>query len=384
MKHWPKITLFYLLFVALFGLLLRYAFISPGGFVFQYFKHTHSHVAFLGWVFNALFILVLRFYVDQLTRQIKWQFYLFQISILGMLLTFPFQGYAALSITFSTLHIFISIWFYFTTISAIGNQDQTVKWINLAAFYMVVSNIGPLALAPILILGLKDSVVYHLSLQHYLHFQYNGWFFVAAIGLIIKTYNIKFNKSNLLFWLLAWSVIPLFFSTVAIIIDHSLYRGIGAVGALAQLTGILLFFPSLRKAIIQQSNTERLLIFIVMLCMMAKGIFQLSISIPAISASFINLHNPIIGFLHLVFLGIITNLLVLMFIKSGFINVGRLTFLAAILFNLGFFIMVGLLFIQPLYVPSNYFQYLFWSSIPILIGVVLFNIQAFVAVKPTY
>jgi hypothetical protein len=374
MRNWVRLTLCYLLLVGSFGMLLRYAFIHPGGFIFQYIKHTHSHVAFLGWVFNAVFVLIIHAYFKVITKTIKWQFYLFQLSVVGMLLSFPFQGYAPISIAFSTAHIFISIWFYFSTITAIKGTDTSIKWVKLGAFYMVISNIGPLSLGPILMSHLKDSFIYHLSLQHYLHFQYNGWFIVAVIGLFIKLFNLKLKHEKYLFWLLGWSVIPLFFVTIEIIESHFIYRIIGGVGAFAQLVGTVWFIKELYPFLVKQSYIFKLLLITVLCSLLLKSVFQLMVVFPTITGEFIHAHNPIIGFLHLIFLGIISNLLLALFVKIGFIKPGRTTLMAALLFNFGFVAMELLLFAQPLYIPTHYFHWLFYSTIPILLGMGLYTI----------
>lgn len=375
MKYRVRLTLFYLLLVSVFGMLMRHAFIQPGGFVFQFLKHTHSHVAFLGWVFNAIFILIVHSYFKYLSRQIKWQFYLFQLSVIGMLCTFPFQGYAPLSIAFSTAHVLISIWFYFTTITKIKGQDSSVKWIKLAAFYMVISNLGPLSLGPILMSDLKDSFIYHLSLQHYLHFQYNGWFIIATVGLLIKYFGIKLPNDKLLFWLLGWSVIPLFFITIEFIEPNPLYRMLGLTGALAQLVGVVVFVKAVWNKLGQESRSIRFLIGVALVAFLLKSVFQLTVAFPSLSSAVVNAQNPVIGFLHLIFLGVITNLLMALFSKAGFVKNHLGTLLAVVLFNFGFIIMVLLLFVQPFYVPPHYFHWLFYSTVPIFVGVLIYNIQ---------
>jgi hypothetical protein len=375
MRNWVRLTLCYLLLVGSFGMLLRYAFIHPGGFIFQYIKHTHSHVAFLGWVFNAVFILIIYAYFKVITKTIKWQFYLFQLSVVGMLFSFPFQGYAPISIAFSTAHIFISAWFYFSTITAIKGNDTSIKWVKLGAFYMVISNIGPLALGPILMSHLKDSFIYHLSLQHYLHFQYNGWFIVAVIGLFIKLFDLKLKHEKYLFWLLGWSVIPLFFVTMEIIESHFIYRIIGGVGAFAQLVGTVWFIKELYPFLVKQSYIFKLLLITVFCSLLLKSVFQLMVVFPTITGEFIHAHNPIIGFLHLIFLGIISNLLLALFLKAGFIANNTKTLIGVLLFNVGFVAMEMLLFIQPFYVPTDYYFRLFLTTIPILIAIVVFNLS---------
>jgi len=376
MKYWTRVTTLYLLLVAIFGMLLRYAFVDNLGFVFQFFKHTHSHVAFLGWVFNAVFLLIINAYFKKTTPIIKWQFYLFQFSIVGMLLTFPFQGYAPWSIAFSTLHIIVSIWFYFSTLRKIKGDDPSIKWVKLGAFFMVISNLGPLSLGPIIMSHLKDSFIYHLSLQHYLHFQYNGWFVTVLIGLLIKSFNIKLKHDKTIFLLLGWSVIPLFFSTVALIEPHPLYYIIGTIGAMAQLIGFILLIQNVSARHCFKIPLFRWMLTFVAFCFLLKTFFQLSIPFPSISGMITSSHNPVIGFLHLIFLGVISNGLLVVLVHEKFIKNNRLTAWAFAIFNMGVVLMVGLLFIQPFYVPSDYFTWLFYSTIPIFLGVLVFNWQS--------
>ncbi len=373
--NWVRVTLLYLLLVTIFGMLLRYTFVNPLGFVFQYFKHTHSHVAFLGWVFNGLFVLIIGHYFTEITKTVKWQFYLFQVSVIGMLLSFPFQGYTAVSIAFSTLHIFISIWFYFSTLTKIQGSDISIKWIKMGAFYMVISNIGPLSLGPIMASHLKDTFVYYLSLQHYLHFQYNGWFVVAIIGLLIKIFDLKLKNEKLLFWLLGWSVIPLFFVTIEIIESNPIYRIIGGAGAIAQLLGVVILLIELFQTFVKQNIIYKIIFFVASICLLVKSLFQVAVVFPSISSMIIHAHNPVIGFLHLIFLGVITNGVIALFMKSGFIKLDRTTLLGVILFNSGFILMDLLLFIQPFYTPDHYFHWLFYSTIPIFGGVLIYNMQ---------
>ena len=90
-----------------FGFLLRLQVVHPVvPLEYAHLLHTHSHAAFLGWVFNAFFGLALHFFVPQKNHGNYWAVFLvMQLAAVGMLFTFPFQGYAAASIAFSTLHL---------------------------------------------------------------------------------------------------------------------------------------------------------------------------------------------------------------------------------------------------------------------------------------
>ncbi|MCU0355278.1 MAG: hypothetical protein MUD08_16310, partial [Cytophagales bacterium] len=103
-----KIGLLWLGLAAGIGVLLRYAQVwpMPDGFNYRFWLHAHSHVMLLGWLFNALFANLLAAFVPP-DRQPRYRtlFWVLQAAVLGMLLTFPVQGYAAFSIAFSTLHM---------------------------------------------------------------------------------------------------------------------------------------------------------------------------------------------------------------------------------------------------------------------------------------
>ncbi|MEQ9165250.1 MAG: hypothetical protein RLO12_03270, partial [Fulvivirga sp.] len=313
MKTWSKIALIYLVLVGVIGLLLRYSFLGATGFIFQYLKHAHSHVAFLGWVFNALFVLIIHNSVLNSTS-IKWQFYLFQISIAGMMISFPLQGYGAMSIAFSSAHIFISVWFYFSVINRLNDSDLGMRWVKIGGFYMLISNIGPLMLAPIMMLDLRDSFLYQYSLQHYLHFQYNGWFITTIIGLLVKYFNPKLNERPLLL-LLAWSTIPLLFLSVELIESNLIYRLIGGAAAIAQVIGSVWLARALLNALSHESTFMRSAIVTGLVFFIIKCLAQLTVVFPALSEDFIQSHNAVIGYLHLIFLGVITNLLIILFFK---------------------------------------------------------------------
>lgn len=80
---------------------------------YKFIVHTHSHIALLGWVYLVLTTLFFKLYLGNLSLGGKYQkiFWFTQLTLVGMLLTFPFQGYALFSIIFSTLFLFASYWF---------------------------------------------------------------------------------------------------------------------------------------------------------------------------------------------------------------------------------------------------------------------------------
>jgi hypothetical protein len=90
---------------AMMGLALRYSFISSINLNYRYLTHAHSHLAMLGWVYLMLFVLIVHYFVPEKKPVYNRLFWLTEFSVVGMMVSFPFQGYAVISITFSTLHI---------------------------------------------------------------------------------------------------------------------------------------------------------------------------------------------------------------------------------------------------------------------------------------
>ncbi len=167
------------LFVSvLIGLGLRLQWVWPWTTLeYNHLLHAHSHVAFLGWVFNAFLVVALRHFVPrEEARGYDRIWWTMQLAVLGMLGTFPFQGYAPASIAFSTLHMAAA----FVFAVKLWRRNRAIPaarpHLRLALAFMLLSGGGPLALGVLPALGLRESPAYTLAIYFYLHCQYNGWF----------------------------------------------------------------------------------------------------------------------------------------------------------------------------------------------------------------
>ena len=105
-----QMAMTYFLVAAILGLLLRFYPILGLDFNYRFVVHGHSHIALLGWVYVALTTLLHFCFLEKKksSRTYKRIFWFTQATLIGMLLTFPFQGYALLSIVFSTLFLIVS------------------------------------------------------------------------------------------------------------------------------------------------------------------------------------------------------------------------------------------------------------------------------------
>lgn len=96
------------------GILMRLNYLIPMDFNYGFLLHAHSHTVILGWCYLAMFgFLVSNFLSKEEFRKPIYNrlFWITEVAVVGMMASFPFQGYALFSIFFSTLHIFAVIIF---------------------------------------------------------------------------------------------------------------------------------------------------------------------------------------------------------------------------------------------------------------------------------
>jgi hypothetical protein len=186
--------------VALFGAVMRYKI----GYEFPYFQqkfllHAHSHCAFAGWVTHTLMTLMI-FFITEKEINVRYRNLIIAnlICAWGMLISFSVQGYAAVSITFSTLSIIVSWFFtgyYISELKTRFRDHPSRPWFNAALIFGVISAAGTFYLAWMMRSGKFDMNLYLGSVYYYLHFQYNGWFFFSCMGLFIAWVKNQISES---------------------------------------------------------------------------------------------------------------------------------------------------------------------------------------------
>lgn len=301
------------------GLLLRFYFIMPISINYKYFLHAHSHTALLGWIYLGLTTLVYKIFLSKAhkPKQYKRIFAFTNLSILGMLVTFPLQGYALYSIVFSTLFLFASYWFSWFAMKNVPRQYATRfswKLIKAALWYLVVSSIGPWAIGGVMATLGPESIWYKSSIYFYLHFQYNGWFILALLGVlfyVLEEKGVRFNTEKLksFYLLLNWGVLLTVFLSFLWFVPPIAVYVLGLIGAVAQLMAFYeLFvllknqFPLLKKLF---SAKSVFLLRIACVLMVVKLCMQFFSAFPYVANLAFLFKNFVIGYLHLVFLGIV-------------------------------------------------------------------------------
>ncbi|MBR9920234.1 MAG: hypothetical protein GYB31_05285 [Bacteroidetes bacterium] len=317
-----KWVLLNFLLAAGIGALLRFVFVAEiPGLEFKHFLHAHSHVAMLGWLYLGLFLLLVQAFVKANFKKYKILFWATQFSILGMLLTFPIQGYAGLSIAFSTAHILCSylfVWFFVNDTGRAFRRSTSGMFVITALVLMVVSTIALWGMAPVMILELQHKPLYYMLVQAFLHFQFNGWFTFAAIGLLFwyfESIGIAFERKQVksFFFLLLVSCILTYFLAVTWANPRDFLFALNSLGAALQFLALVLFVRLIfnqRKPI--QSKLQgvprlpSVLFKIAIFSFVMKILIQTVVIIPAIAQVTYTVRNFVIGFIHLILLGFVT------------------------------------------------------------------------------
>lgn len=391
--NWKRLAIFNLLIVAFLGVLMRYKI----AFEFPYFfqknlQHAHSHFAFTGWISLLLMVMISESILPKVNSRVKnWIylcFLLMAFSAYGMLIFFAAGGYSPGSIVFSTLSILITIVFsliYWFQKTKIGHSAD-YKWFSAALVFNLLSAAGTFWLSYMMAAKIIDQHSYLASVYWYLHFQYNGWFFFAGIGLILQRIRYKglmLKNENIIFWLFAGSCLPAYgLSVLWANLPLALYT-IVAISALAQTVGygllaINLFAPSVSGKINPAAIVKALFIFS-FLALGVKFLLQLGSTIPAISKLAFGFRPIVIAYLHLVLLAFTSMQLITLcaydqtFVLSRTAVAGIIILMSGVLLNEILLAIQGIASFSYTLIP-NANEMLLAASIVLLSGIILINL----------
>jgi len=325
--NWQKISLFNLFLVSLLGVTLRYKIAFSLPFIDQKFLlEAHSHFAFAGWISQVLMAFIVKYlYEKDVNIQMKKYQRLLLANIItayGMLLSFPFQGYGAISIIFSTLNIFVSYAFAFFVwkdLNSLKANCVSHNWFKASLAFNAFSSLGVFLLAFMLATKSVQTNLYLATEYFFLHFQYNGWFFFACMGLL-QAYMISKNIapankiSKMIFWLFFIAAIPAYFlSALWLPIPIWVYVMV-VIAAAIQCVGFIILMNHLvksRKLVAQNlSKQTKLLWLFALIALVIKLSLQMVSVVPSLSTLTVGFRPIVIGYLHLVLLGVITIFLI--------------------------------------------------------------------------
>lgn len=376
-QKWSRLAILNFLVLAAVGVILRYKILFPLPWVdHKHLLHGHSHFAFAGWVSLALYVAIIHILQpgEKELKRFSQLLWMQQISSYGMLFTFPFMGYAAPSIGFSTFSILISFWFIWLVWRMIKTNTQLSfekKWFYAGLISNAVSSLGTFALAYLMVNRIMHQSWYFGSVYFYLHFQYNGWFSFILLGLLF-VYAAKWmnaeqvRTSNRFFYLLFAALVPAWFLSMLWmrLPDWMHYAGITA--ALLQLLAIYLFCRLLfsMKHILQTAihPVTKWMWIISVFAFIIKIILQAFSAVPVLNQYAFGIRPIVIGFLHLVLLAFVSIFILGFMVQNQLISVekkwarrGIWCFITGVLLNEIILMLQGIAAISFTDVPfSNY------------------------------
>ncbi len=376
------------LIAALLGLMLRYMFVGEFNINYRFLIHAHSHIAMLGWVYLMLYVLIVHYFVPEQKPIFSTLFWLTEFAVIGMLLSFPFQGYAAISISFSTLHIFCS--YYFVYLIWKHHKTESVvtqRLLKVSLVFMLLSTAGVWCLGPAVSMLGQASAFYQIAIQFFLHFQFNGWFLIAAIAVFFHVLQLKDSKQfRLFFVLLLISRVLTLALPIYWFVPHIALYWVNGLGVLIQLLTLLVFLKLIKPyQLFLLKNNSKLTIYLyvfAIFCLILKTGTQLLSLIPEVSEVAYQHRNLVIGFIHLLMLGVVTGFLFGFILQNKLVtfnvwlNFGIYTFILGFVLTELFLILRGGMFYFQVSAIPNYYLLLFVSSIflPLGIGSIIVNI----------
>ncbi|MBL0055962.1 MAG: hypothetical protein IPP31_07130 [Chitinophagaceae bacterium] len=328
LRNWIRVSFLSLLVVAFLGIILRYKIAYSLPFIEQKnLHHGHSHFAFSGWVTQVLMVLMVQ-YIYRLTGRVRKIYtallYINLFSAYGMLVFFILWGYGFWSIGFSVLSIAVSVVFAIGYIRDLLIRDRKKVshwWFTAALIFSVLSSLGTYAEA-------------YLMANRIIH---QNWLFIYVLVV---------------------------------------------AAAILQCTGwaLMLHFFKQNKAAIQAlfGRSGRLVLILSGFALTLKLLLQLGSTHPALSQLAFGFRPIVIGYLHLVLLGVITLFIIGFSIGTGiiphnrFLLAGTWIFIGGVVINELLLMLQGVMGLSYEAVP-HIDQWLLGASIVMFTGILLLN-----------
>ncbi len=388
-KSWILCCFFNFFIACLFGLLMRFVYLFPVDFVnYSFLLHAHSHTAMLGWVYLIIYVLVVHFFIPKEKSQkpvYNRLFWLTQVSVIGMMIAFPIQGYALFSIVFSTMHILLSYVFCrLVWKDSLKDKSPAQKLLFASVLFMILSTFGVWCLGPAVSTLGKQSAFYQIAIQFFLHFQFNGWFILAILALFLKQFQAEIDKVKFKKFYIAVIISTILTVSFPVrwFVENDVLNYINALGVVCQLGAFVYFYKMLQPQITAfKSTLDRTakIVYSLALCslFLKIGIQMLTI-LPNLAVVSHQIRNFVIGFIHLLTLGIITGFLFGILLQNKMLSGSSLLVKTGVkCFILGYIATELLLFLQGwlLYygegMMPGYYQSIFVFSILLVLGLVL-------------
>jgi hypothetical protein len=373
---------------------MRFATLFPLTIKYTNLLHAHSHVAFQGWAYLSLFYLLTTNFISQKNIEIgkyKLQYKITIVVVLGILISFILQGYGLYSIIFSSLFQIMSYWFMFRFLKDLNQENQlqkqplSIKFIKAALWLNFISTLAPWGIGIISANGLSGSEVYHSTIYFFLHFQYNGWFTFAILGIFFKLlekHELNFDniKATYFYYFLLLSVLPAYtLSLLGMSFKNSIII-LAYFAAFVQLIAAFYFFSSLKKLYKIAIKKFNAIFYWLIIISFSSFILKLIIQ----SLSVLEIFQPIafsnrfiiMSFIHMVLIGFVSIGILAIMKSLNYINKKSTLSLIGMVF-----LLIGFLSSELFLVISGFNAILFLNELLVLSSLIMFLGIVFLLIK---
>ncbi len=380
-----RLALFYLVSVATIGVMLRWYAVDYLSIDYKGFLHAHSHTAFLGWVYISFIVILNKLYIPKeklKTRNYQWISIFTHVTLFGILISFPIQSYGFFSILFLSLFLvstYFYVWFFRKNKVITEKHMLSFSFVRVALFFMLFSGIAPWLLGAVIKLFGKTSVIYHDSIYFYLHFQYNGWFLFALLGVTLfylekKGVALPKKKLKDILNLLLISTFLSYFSNVLWSSPSLIFNGIAFVGVLGEWISLFLlirYFYTVSLVFKDSFTSFQIsILYLIFSLLLLKASLQLLQILPYFAIISYQIRNFIIAYLHLILLGIFTPFLFLFLTQNKIIVFSKFWF---ILFYLGFVLNEILLFTHAITIWAKWETKIPFSWLLLVVSILMLS-----------
>ena len=379
-KIWINFSIINLCIVAVLGFLLR----SKQLFEMPFIDYNHlvnGRFAFGGWVtLSLLCLLIYELLPLSSASKALYQWLLvgtFTFS-LAILISLTIQGNGPVTNIISSLFILISCAFSFQLGRDIlkANLHKSVRLLAISSLCcLVLSSAGSISLAVLFSVQSLNAIYYRDAMYTYLHLQYNGFFTLAVFALLfhklIPKVTVSSQKHIYRFSiLLTMSVLPSLFLSYLWHNPNMIFWIIASVGSILVFLSFTWFvilgfsIGYIRKTF---SPVVRYLGVLSMLAFALKEFLQGFTLFPSINNAVFGSRPTVIGFLHLVFLGLVTQFILAWYAQYGVLDKRiKFTNLAIIYFSIGVILNEAILMVQGLgsmfIIGYAIFSWLLWAA----------------------
>jgi len=368
-----KTARIFFIFSALYGLFLRFLKITTiFPVTYKHILEGHSHVAFLGWGFLAVITLIDFAFLNNSVKRSKYLkilYLLMAFSILGMLFSFPFQGYHFFSILFLSVFLIVSYLYLWKTLQLLQkNTDLASRFIKSGIYFYFLSSIAIWSIG-IIAIKIGKQILYYDTIYFYMHFLYNGFFVFSLFGLLYR--YIQKNKIPVksiylkrFYWFTLAACIPAYALSLLWVVMPNYVYVIAFIAGFLQLISLFYLF-GIVKMVFKKIPEKwiRLLFFTIIVSYFFKITFQFLSVFPFFMHKAIQL-KPffIIGYLHLFTLGFMSLFIILLLVLLPKVNLSKI----------GIFILVLGILLSELLLFGQGILMLFSKGIPNL-NAILFS-----------